>query len=341
MKPYFTLSKKIVLEQFDTVNKIADIVSYSSKTNPLVTPILESERECLFSVHDENELKHINDKSRVLFLAQGLSAEQLERLFSQGIKRFVIDNEEDLDLLIENIGQNKIELMLRATLKENTIRTEKYFVFGMNADVINKRIMALKNNSNIISLGIHFHRKSQNIAEWNLQYEVEHMFTQEVIETVDVLNIGGGLPSVYANTNEKIFDGIFKRIETLKEFLHQHNSKLVMEPGRFIAAPAGKLHANITLVYDHNIIVDASVYNTDMDALIVPVKLLVENELEKGKGQPYVIKGRTPCNMDLFRYRVWMENPKKGDAIVFLNAGAYNFSTDFCDLEKLETKVAE
>ncbi|MFH1505814.1 MAG: decarboxylase, partial [archaeon] len=91
----------------------------------------------------------------------------------------------------------------------------------------------------------------------------------------------------------------------------------------------------------NNIIVSASVYNSDMDALIVPVKLLVEGELAKGEGEPYVIKGYTPCSMDLFRYRVYLKNPKVGDEIVFLNAGAYNFTTDFCDLKKLETEVVD
>jgi ornithine decarboxylase len=80
-----------------------------------------------------------------------------------------------------------------------------------------------------------------------------------------------------------------------------------------------------------------------MDALIVPVKLLVENELNKNEpeAQPYVIKGITPCSMDLFRYRVYLKNPKMGDTLIFLNAGAYNFSTDFCDLDKIETETIE
>jgi len=30
-----------------------------------------------------------------------------------------------------------------------------------------------------------------------------------------------------------------------------------------------------------------------------------------------------------------------GDELIFVNAGAYNFTTDFCDLEKLETKIVE
>jgi ornithine decarboxylase len=45
--------------------------------------------------------------------------------------------------------------------------------------------------------------------------------------------------------------------------------------------------------------------------------------------------------MDLFRYRVYLKEVKVGDQLVFLNAGAYNFTTDFCDLEKLETQVVE
>ena len=115
----------------------------------------------------------------------------------------------------------------------------------------------------------------------------------------------------------------------------------MLEPGRFIAAPAGKLITQVVGIHDNNIIVNASVYNTDMDALIVPVKLLVEGELKQGEGKNYVVKGSTPCSMDLFRYRVWLFDIKVGDELVFLNAGAYNFSTNFCDLEELETEVVE
>ena len=43
--------------------------------------------------------------------------------------------------------------------------------------------------------------------------------------------------------------------------------------------------------------------------------------------------------MDLFRYRAYLKNLKVGDKLVFLNVGAYNFTTDFCDLEKIETNT--
>jgi ornithine decarboxylase len=45
--------------------------------------------------------------------------------------------------------------------------------------------------------------------------------------------------------------------------------------------------------------------------------------------------------MDIFRYRTYLDNPKVGDKIVFLNAGAYTYSTDFCNLKKLETVIVD
>ena len=67
-KAKFVLSKSKLLEQYNKIEKICDITSYSSKTNPLITKILEEETNCWFSIHLKNELKNIKDKSRVLLI---------------------------------------------------------------------------------------------------------------------------------------------------------------------------------------------------------------------------------------------------------------------------------
>lgn len=340
MRPKFILSKSKVLEQYNKIKQIADIISYSSKTNPQVTKILE-ETDCKFCIHFKNELKNIQDKSRIIFLAQAWTKEDIKELTDLNIKTFILDNEQDLSTLLEFLKENqiKIDLLLRAKYKENTIRTEKHFVFGMDSNKINKYLKELKNNNQINKLGIHFHRKTQNLSEWNLKYELAHFIEDENWKNIDFVNIGGGIPAVYANTNEDVIQTVFNKIIELKQFLNEKNIKLIIEPGRFISAPSIKLQTEIVAVHENNIIVNASVYNSDMDALIVPVKLLVEGELEKNQGKPFVIKGITPCSLDLFRYRVYLDNPKVGDKIVFLNAGAYNFTTDFCNLEKIQTKI--
>lgn len=343
--PKFTLSKKVVLEQYNKVKEVSDIVAFSSKTNPLVSPLIEAETEGLLSVHMPNELKHTKDMSRVLFLAQAWTPEMIKDLYEKGIRNFAVDNEFDLDTLLSVIKDTewKITLLLRLKLKEHSIRTERYFVFGMSSDVINKRVSLLKNDPNIERLGVHFHRKTQNVNEWKIQPEIEDVLTKETLEAIDILNIGGGLPSEYANTNVDVIGGIFRRISQLRDWLHENNIQLMMEPGRFIAAPAGKLVSYITGIYGNNIIVNASVYNSDMDAILVPVKLRVEGEVGNNCGaEAYVVKGCTPCSMDLFRYRVYLkEEPKIGDELVFINAGAYNFWSNFCDLEEIPTEMID
>ena len=344
--PKFVLSKRKVVEQYKIVENLADKVSYSSKTNQDVTRVLEKETDCMFSVHSANELEHVSDMSRVWFLAQAWDAGMIDDLIGRGVESFVVDNKYDLDVLIDYLlkADVKINLLLRIKLREMSIRTEKYYVFGMSSDVINKRIREIKANkklNGIVSLGIHFHRKTQNMSEWRLVYEVSEMLDEDVLSMIDTVNIGGGLPSIYANTNDDVLPVIFDKIKDLRGWLNERGVAMIIEPGRFIAAPAVKLVTKIIGIYDNNIVVDASVYNTDMDALIVPVKLLIEGELSDGSGKDYTVKGSTPCSLDIFRYKVRLGNLRVGDEIVFLYAGAYNFMTDFCDLKKVWTEIVD
>jgi len=338
--PRFVLSKSKVLAQYKKLGPCADIISYSSKTNPLVGQVLEQNTDCMFSIHLENELKHIKDKKRVLFLLQATTIDQLNRLTQQEISWFVADNEQDLDEFLKFAKkQPGLNLLLRLKLRQHTIRTEKYYVFGMDSEVIVRRIeqIRLDKSLKIGRLGIHFHRNTQNMSEWNLKTEMEDVL-EKIISYVDVVNIGGGIPSEYANTNADVIRSIFIRIDEFRQWLKESDVKLMLEPGRFIAAPSVRLETEILGVHENTIIVDASVYSGDMDALIVPVKLLVEGELDDKAGKPYIIKGITPCSLDLFRYRVYLKDPKKGDTLTFLNAGAYNFASDFCSLDRIEVQ---
>ena len=232
MKPKFILSKSKVLQQYEKVKSISDMISYSSKTNQIVSQILEEETDCLFSVHFVNELKHLKDFSRVIFLAQGWSEEDIQELISKGINYFIVDNETDLDCLLLFLEKNeinkKINLLLRLKLKEHSVRTERYFVFGMKAGVINKRIRELRNNSKINKLGIHFHRKTQNMAEWSLLYELSNLIDEEVLEMIDVVNMGGGLPANYANTNVNVLPGIMNKIKKFKDWLNSKNIQMII-----------------------------------------------------------------------------------------------------------------
>ena len=337
-KAKFILNKKKLLEQYNIMKGLTDEVSYSFKTNPFVGTILEKETNCIFSVHSKNLLDLIKDKKRVWFFAQAWDNEELDDLFNKKIDKFVVDNEMDLKTLMNYIEKNnkQIDLMLRMRLKEKTVHTGKHYVFGMFSEQINKFIPELKKNKLIRKLGIQFHRKTQNISEWSLKEEVFSTLDKKTLDLIDMMDIGGGLPIDYKNSRVKegVLPSIFNKIKELKKFLEKRNIKMIIEPGRFIAGPCIKLETYIKNIYNNNIVVDCSVYNSAMDTFVAHVRMNVENELESGDA--YTIKGSTPDSMDILRYRVFLKKPKTGDKITFLNAGAYTFSTDFCRIEKLD-----
>ncbi len=340
MNPKFILSKSKVHEQYNKLKDLGVLISYSWKTNSEVGKILEKETESLFSIHAFEEIEDIKDKKRIWFFAQAWNKDEIKNLIDKGIKNFVIDNETDLKTIFDFISNEKVNILLRMKFQERRVQTGKYFVYGMNSKTINKWILKLKDNKSIDKIGIHVHRKSQNTSEWNLKYELEDSLSKEVLERIDLINIGGGFPIKYKNYTSKVLDYIFSQIKELKNWLAEKNINLIVEPGRFIAGPSIKLETKVISVCDEKIVVNCSVYQGNTDAIFQDaLKLIVEGELENGN--EYIIKGKTPCSLDIFRYKVKLQEIKIGDKIIFLNAGAYNFSTDFCKLKKLKTEIVD
>jgi ornithine decarboxylase len=336
----FVISRSKVIERYNLLRGLCSGISYSTKTNPEVGRILEEETDCLFSVHTPEGIEWVNDPGRIIFLAEGMGKESFSDLIDMGIKRFVIDNRPDLDSLLSAIREMRAEvsLFLRMRFQETTVYKGRYFLFGMAPEEINELIPVLKGNPNIRKLGIHFHRNTQNTGNWSYKELLLGLLSRETLSCIDSMSIGGGIPVAYRNTNDSNIDYILGKIEELWEWLKPEGIEMIMEPGRPIAAPATVLETRIKSISGRNITVNCSVYNSSMDTIIVPHKLLVEGE---GNGESYVIKGCTPCSMDIFRYDVRLDNPKTGDRIVFLNAGAYNFSSNFCNLKRPETIVVD
>ena len=341
MMAYFLLSKKIVKNQFELMEKHVDILAYSYKTNPEVARVLEKIKNPWFSLNSMRTLPKLRDKKKILFFLQGQPLKKLNEILEMGVSNFVVDNHSDLKELLDTIEKKggKITLFLRMKSKEHTFYTGKFFVYGFGVKEINELIPKLAKNKRIKRLGILVHKKTQNIGEWDLKEEFQEAIEKENFEKLDVINIGGGIPIEYVNSHPDI-KRVLKQIQGFRKFLNEMGIKLMAEPGRFIAAPAVKLITKVIGVYEETIILDASIYNSSMDTFLRNVRLPIEGE--KDSGYKYLIKGCSPDSLDIFRYKVFLPNPvKPGNRLIFLNAGAYNFYTDFNDLPRLKTKVVE
>lgn len=338
---YFVLSRSKVYENLSSLEPITDMVSYSWKTNIQIGAIINQDDKHWLSVHGLRELAQVETKRNVWYFGMAWRREELEELFSLGLDHFVVDNEEDLDALIGLATEKnyRVHILLRMKLKEMTIFTGKHYVFGMSSYTIRKRVPELKRLEVVDGIGVHFHRKTQNVSEWSLTDEVLDALGEEILASLDYINIGGGLPGKYKNTNDKAIESIFEKLRGFRNFCSERNIKVIVEPGRYVASSPVELHAKILAIHDDTIFLDVSCFNGMLDTIVANVKLLVRDELESGKR--YLLKGCTPDSSDILRYSVYLDEPKVGDEIVFLNCGAYNFATDFCALPKIETRIVD
>ena len=274
----FILSKKVLSEQVKKLHDLGLEISYSYKTNRVVGEVLQQNNEEVdFSIHAHEEIDQIDDKGKIWFFCQAQSEEEIKKLIKQNIRKFVIDNEVDLAQLIKVIKREnvKITLSLRMKFQEHRIGTGKYFVYGLSSSKVNELILQLKDNPFISSLGVHLHRKSQNLSEWEILGEIKESLKEEVVSQIDFVNLGGGLPACYISMNGKVFDYIFSKIQETTSWLAQRNIKTIIEPGRFLAAPCIKLVAEIIQKYDSNLIINTSVYKCAIDSILTETKILV------------------------------------------------------------------
>jgi ornithine decarboxylase len=339
---YFTLSKSKLLEQLKILTDLNLKVSYSYKTNHEIGDVLqETSPETDFSIHAHEEIPMIKDSSKISFFTQAESIEDLKEIIQKGIKTFVIDNEIDLQNILQAAKEleKKVNISIRMKFQEHRIGTGKYFVYGLPSSRVNCLIQELKDSPQIQELGIHIHRKSQNTSEWEIVEELQDSIEPKTLEIVSSVNLGGGLPVEYKSYSGSTLPYILKKIEKDYEFLDSHNIQTIIEPGRFLAAPPIKLHTKIIQIKENILILNTTIYNCALDTILTETKMLVEEESTKGKD--YLLKGNSPTRDDIFRYKVKLENPKIGKKITFINAGSYNYTTDFFGYKKLETKITD
>ena len=341
----FILSKRIVKEQVQKLMDLGLYVSYSYKTNREIGKVLqEFDLGVDFSIHAKEEIEMIKNKSKVWFFLQAESEEELKKILNEEIRSFVIDNEIDLNALLRVVENMKIKINigLRMKFKEHRIGSGKYFVYGMGSKKVNQLVKELGENNLVDKIGIHIHRKSQNTSEWEIKSELEDSISEESLKIISFVNLGGGLPSQYRNHALKDLSYVFEKLVDSKKFLDNFQIETVIEPGRFIAAPAIKLETEIIQIQKENIIINTTLYNCALDTLIGGHKMLVEGELKmEEEGMNYLIKGNSPTRDDIFRYKVKLKKLEIGDKIIFLNAGAYNYTTDFFGYKKLKTEVID
>ena len=181
-------------------------------------------------------------------------------------------------------------------------------------------------------LGVSFHVGSQamNPAAWATAMADLSRIIISASVTVDIVDVGGGFPAIYADTPPPSMD-TYAAIVTnaFEEMMVLENAQLWCEPGRALVAGCESLLTRIDLTKPGAIYINDGAYGALYDAVHerwkFPMRVLAgDGRTLPARTEAYTIYGPTCDSADKFPDTVILPaGLTEGDYIEFGNIGAY------------------
>ena len=153
----------------------------------------------------------------------------------------------------------------------------------------------------------------------------------------DIINVGGGFPSVYPDLNPEPLENYLDEIkDSITKLNLPVTPELICEPGRAIVAESGSTIVKVNLKKKQKLYINDGTYGTLFDAgvpnFILPSKMISNGRIQSKKLTAFNFYGPTCDSMDFMKGPFLLPNNiKEGDYIELGQLGAYGltFRTKF------------
>ncbi|HYV87043.1 MAG TPA: type III PLP-dependent enzyme, partial [Candidatus Polarisedimenticolia bacterium] len=161
-----------------------------------------------------------------------------EAYFKHGVRTFSLDTMEELDKIVRATqGAADLELCVRLRVSSDYSQLSLASKFGV--DLVDAKELLIATRQVADALGICFHVGSQAMTPHAYTQAIERVRAAIVSAsvTVDIIDVGGGFPSVYPGMEppalDRYFDAIHRAVESLPI---SYSAELWCEPGRALCA---------------------------------------------------------------------------------------------------------
>ncbi len=346
--PCFIYSKAALEQNYLAYEKAFEdhshLICYAVKANSNLAVLnILSKLGAGFDIVSGGELDRViaagGDPKKVTFSGLGKTTQEIYKALDAGIHCFNIESEAEL-LRINEIAVNNSQvapISIRVNPDVNA-ETHPYIStglkenkFGISMEKAIQLYLHATEMKGICIKGLDFHIGSQLTSIRPILDALDRILTlNEQLISRDVIiehiNIGGGLGVTY---EDEIPPTPNELILAVKEKLHGLDLKIVVEPGRSIAANAGILVTKVEYLKNHEeknfAIIDGAMNDLIRPALygawqkIVPVKKAAGNE-----STAYDIVGPICESADALGKNRSL-NINAGDLLAIKSAGAYGF----------------
>jgi ornithine decarboxylase len=319
-------------------------VLYAVKTNPnekVIKEIISSGIQN-FDVASLNEIKlikKIKPDSNLYFMHTVKSKESISSAyFDFGVKNFALDSKDELRKILDATDQAKdLNLYVRIAVSNEHAEIDLSRKFGALPSEALGLVRLCKEHSK--KLGISFHVGSQCMHKISYSKGISEI--NSIIKKTkiipDVINIGGGFPSIYPNLNPEPLNNYLNEIKkSLNGLRLAKLPEVICEPGRAIVAESGSTIVKVLLRKKQNLYINDGTYGSLFDAgvpnFILPSKMITNGRIHSKKFIPFSFFGPTCDSLDYMKGPFLLPNNiKEGDYIELGQLGAYGltFRTKF------------
>ncbi|MFM5915303.1 MAG: type III PLP-dependent enzyme [Chakrabartia godavariana] len=282
---------------------------YAVKANPspeLITLLWESGISH-FDVASLTEVKLVRENApdATLCFMHPVKAEEAirEAYEDYGVRTFSLDSMEELDKIVRaTSGATDLTLCVRLRVSSEHSKLSLASKFGADPSEVRELLIATRQVAD--ALGICFHVGSQAMTPSAYVEALERVRAAIVSSgvTVDVIDVGGGFPSVYPGMEPPALEAYFEAIARAYESLPvSYSSELWCEPGRALCAEYSSLIVRVEKRRGDELYINDGAYGALFDAAHVgwrfPVKLLRTEESDT-RDMPFSFYGPTCDDMD-------------------------------------------
>ncbi|ACV74837.1 MAG: type III PLP-dependent enzyme [Zymomonas mobilis] len=337
------------------IEKFAGKTMYAVKANPSPALIrsLWDAGITQYDVASANEVRlvrHLLPKATLCFM-NPVKAEEVirEAYFEHGVRAFSLDNQDELDKILRATDYAKdLTLCVRLRVSSDHSKLSLASKFGIDPAQSASLLMAARQASD--ALGICFHVGSQAMSP-QAYIQAMALARDAIVQagvTVDVIDVGGGFPSIYPDLEPQNLENYFHSIHEAFESLPiSYSAELWAEPGRALSAEYSSLIVRVERRRGTDLYINDGAYGALFDAAHLdwrfPVKLL-RAESNQARDINFSFYGPTCDDMD------YMAGPfplpadvKVGDYIEIGMLGAYGnaMRTEFNGFTPSMTVIAD
>ncbi len=326
------------------VEKFPGKILYAVKTNPnndVIKTLIESgiKNFDVASIKEIQDIKKIDNSLQCSYMHTVKSREAIkEAYFKFDIKAFSLDTKDELIKILEATNHAKdLELFVRIAVSNEHAEIDLSKKFGVNSSEATGLIRLT--NQYTKKLGLSFHVGSQcmhPISYTKGIAEIGNLIKKTKI-IPDVINIGGGFPTMYPDLIPQSLDNYFEEIKKgLNDLKLTKLPEIICEPGRALVAESGSTIVRVNLRKKQKLHINDGTYGTLFDGgvpnIVYPSRLITNGRMISKKMTAYDFYGPTCDSMDYMKGPFLLPNNiKENDYIELGQLGAYGltFRTQF------------